>query len=100
MAIIFNVCKCFERQASKSKYIIIIGPSQVTSKTAEATGYSERTVRRIVGEKASLCGTAFTSPARQYWVDDGLQEEHIEEFIIRLGDDGDDESSSDTSGQW
>ena len=34
----------------------------------------------------------------KYWVDDGLQEEHIEEFIIRLGGDGDDESSSETSG--
>ena len=34
----------------------------------------------------------------KYWVDDGLQEEHIEEFIIRLGGDGDDESPSETSG--
>ena len=34
----------------------------------------------------------------KYWVDDGLQEEHIEEFIIRLGGDGDNESSSETSG--
>ena len=34
----------------------------------------------------------------KYWVDDRLQEEHIEEFIIRLGGDGDDESSSETSG--
>ena len=31
----------------------------------------------------------------KYWVDDGLQEE---EFIIRLGGDCDDESSSETSG--
>ena len=29
----------------------------------------------------------------KYWVDDGLQEEHREEFIIRLDGDGDDESS-------
>ena len=65
-AIIFNVYKYFERQASKSKYR---GPSQVTLKTTEATGYPERTVRRIVGEKASLCGAAFTSPAKQYKVD-------------------------------
>ena len=34
----------------------------------------------------------------KYWVDDGLQEEHIEEFLIWLGGDGDDESSSETSG--
>ena len=40
----------------------------MTRKTAEATGYPERTVRRIVGEKASLCG-AFTSPAKRYKVD-------------------------------
>ena len=38
-------------------------------KTAEATGYPERTVRRIVGENASLCGAAFTSPAKRYTVD-------------------------------
>ena len=65
-AIIFNVYKYFERQASKSKYR---GPSQVTRKTAEATGYPERTVRHIVGEKTSLCGAAFTSPAKRYKVD-------------------------------
>ena len=65
-AIIFNVYKYFERQASKSKYR---GPSQVKRKMAEATGYPERTVRRIVGEKASLCGVAFTSPAKRYKVD-------------------------------
>ena len=34
----------------------------------------------------------------KYWVDDGLQEEHIEEFTIQLRGDGDDESSSETSG--
>ena len=34
----------------------------------------------------------------KFWVDDGLQEEHIEEFIIRLGGDSDVESSSESSG--
>ena len=65
-AIIYNVYKYFERQALKSKYI---GLSHVTRKTAGATGYSERTVRRIVGEKASLYEAAFTSPAKLYEVD-------------------------------
>ena len=65
-AIIFNVYKYFGRQASKSKYR---GSSQVTHKTAEATGYPEWIVQRIVGEKASLCGAAFTSPAKRYKVD-------------------------------
>ena len=65
-AIIFNMYKYFEWQASKSKYR---GPSQVTRKTAEATGYSEQTVRCIVGEKASLYGATFTSPAKWYKVD-------------------------------
>ena len=41
----------------------------MTRKMAEATGYPEQTVRRIVGEKASLCGAAFTSPAKRYTVD-------------------------------
>ena len=65
-AIIFNGYKYFERQASKRKYT---GPSQVTRKMVEATGYPERPVRRIVGENASLCGAAFTSPAKWYKVD-------------------------------
>ena len=65
-AIVLNVYKYFERQESKSKYR---GPSQVTRKMAEVTGYTERTVRHIVGEKASFCGAAFTSPAKQYTVD-------------------------------
>ena len=65
-AIIYNVYKYFECQASKSK---CRGPPQVTHKTAEATGYPEQTVRCIVGEKASLCGAAFTSPAKRYKVD-------------------------------
>ena len=60
--IIFNVYKYFERQASNSKYR---GPSQVTCKMAETTGYPEQT--RIV--KASMCGAVFTSPAKQYKVD-------------------------------
>ena len=59
--IIFNVYKNFEQQALKSKYR---GPSQVTHKMAEATGHPEQTVRCAVGEKASLCGAAFTSPAK------------------------------------
>ena len=34
-------------------------------KTAEATGYSERTVTRIVSD---ISGTAFISPAKRYKV--------------------------------
>ena len=37
----------------------------MTFKTAEATGYSERTVRRIVSD---ISGTAFISPAKRYTV--------------------------------
>ena len=38
-------------------------------KTAEATGYGERTVRRIVAEKSALSGAAFSSPAKWYKID-------------------------------
>ena len=65
-AIIYNMYKYFEWQALKSKYI---DPSYVTRKTAGAAGYSEQTVRRIVGEKASSYEAAFTSPAKLYKVD-------------------------------
>ena len=39
--IIYNVYKYFERESAKSKYR---GPPKLTHKTAEATGYGERTV--------------------------------------------------------
>ena len=38
-------------------------------KTAEATGYGERSVRRIVAEKSALSGAAFSSPAKRYKID-------------------------------
>ena len=43
----------------KSKYR---GPPKLTSKTAEATGYSER--RRIVAEKSEISAAAVTSPLK------------------------------------
>ena len=46
--IIFNVYSYFERQSQKSKGR---GPPKLASRTADATGHSERTVRRIVAEK-------------------------------------------------
>ena len=64
--IIYNICKYFERQPSKSK---CRGPPQVTRKTTEATGYPDLRVRSIMGEKPSFCGAAFTSPAKRYKVD-------------------------------
>ena len=64
--IIYNVYKYFERESTKTKYR---GPPKLTHKTAEVTGYGERTVRRIVPEKSELSGAAFSSPAKQYKVD-------------------------------
>ena len=45
------------------------GPPKLTSRTADATDYSERTVRRIVAEKKSLEGATFGSPAKRYKVE-------------------------------
>ena len=64
--IVYNVYKYFERESAKSKYR---GPPKLTHKAAEATGYGERTVRRIVWEKSALSGAAFSSPAKRYKVD-------------------------------
>ena len=61
--IICNVYSYFERQSEKSKGR---GPPKITSKTAEATGYSLSTVRRVVAEKKSREGAAFVSPAKRY----------------------------------
>ena len=44
-------------------------PPKLTHKTAEATGYGERTVRRIVAEKSALSGAAFSSPVKRYTID-------------------------------
>ena len=64
--IIFNVYKYFERESVKTKNRV---PLKLTHKTAEATGYGERTVRRIVAEKFALSGAAFSSPAKRYKID-------------------------------
>ena len=61
--IIYNVYKYFQKETAKNKYR---GALKLTSRTAEATGYSERTVRRIVAEKTELDGAAFTSPPKRY----------------------------------
>ena len=63
--IIFNVYKYFERESAMTKNRV---PPKLTHKTAEATGYGERTVRRIVAESA-LSGAAFSSPAKRYKID-------------------------------
>ena len=65
-AIIYNVYKYFEKESAKNK---CRRPPKLTSKTAEATGYSERTVRRIVAKKSKMSGAAFTSPAKKYKVE-------------------------------
>ena len=67
--ILYHVYKYFKKGSAKSKYR---GPQKLTSKTAEVTGYSERTVRRIVVEKSEISGAAFTSPPKQC----KIKEEH------------------------
>ena len=62
-AIIYRLYKYFEKESVKSK---CRGPLKVTSKTAETTGYSERTVRRIVAEKLEISGAPFTPLPKQY----------------------------------
>ena len=61
--IIFNAFPYFERQSQKSK---AKGPQRLMDKTAKATGYCERTVRRVVAEKRASDGATFVSPAKQY----------------------------------
>ena len=64
--IIFKVYRFFEKESAKTKNK---APPRLTHKTAEATGYSERTVRRIVSEKSAQSGVAFCSPAKRYKLD-------------------------------
>ena len=55
--IIYNICKYFERENAKSKNR---GPLKFTFKTAKATGYIERTVRRDVAEKSEISVATFS----------------------------------------
>ena len=64
--IIFNVYKYFERESAKTKNRVL---PKLMHKTAEATGYGERSIRRIVAEKSALSGAAFSSPAKRYKID-------------------------------
>ena len=61
--IIYNVYQYFQKETAKNKYR---GALKLMGRTAEETGYSERTVRRTVTENTELEGTAFTSPPKRY----------------------------------
>ena len=63
---IYKVYKYFEKESAKNK---CRRPPKLTSNTAEATGYSERKVRRIIAKKSEMSGAAFTSPAKRYKVE-------------------------------
>ena len=41
-------------------------PPKLCKKTADATGFSERTVNRVVAEKRELDGSLFPSPSKRY----------------------------------
>ena len=55
-----NVYSYFEKEGKYS------GRSRPIGKTADATGYCERTVSRIVREKRAKDGVVFVSPAKRY----------------------------------
>ena len=61
-ASIYHVYKYFEKVSAKSKYR---GSPKLTLKTAEATSYSEPTIRRIIAEKSEISGAAFASPPKR-----------------------------------
>ena len=53
----------FEEQHKKSKARV---PAKLSTKTAQATGYSVRTVERVLAIKRASSGAAFESPAKRY----------------------------------
>ena len=75
--IIFNVSSYFERQSQKSKGRC---PLKLTSRIADATGYSER----IVSEKKSLERAAFGSPVKQCKVERKIITDDFDMEGIRL----------------
>ena len=62
-AIICNVYDYFQRQSTKQKVTTTL---KLCKKTAEAAGYSVRTVNRVLAERRKLDGGAFTSPSKRY----------------------------------
>ena len=66
-AIIYKMYSSLRKRMNvKSKYR---GPPKLTSKTAEATSYSEHTVRKIVAKKAEISEAAFMSLPKRYKVE-------------------------------
>ena len=61
-SIICNVHDYFDRHSKKQKST----PPKLCKKTAEATGFSERTVNCVLLEKRKLDGTSVTSPNKRY----------------------------------
>ena len=61
-SIICNVHDYFDRQSKKQKST----PPKLCKKTAEATGFSEHTVNRVLLEKRKLDGSSFTSANKRY----------------------------------
>jgi hypothetical protein len=61
--VICNVYAFFEEQHKKSKARV---PAKLSTKTAQATGYSMRTVERVLAIKRASSGAAFESPAKRY----------------------------------
>lgn len=59
----FAMGTCTLRHYQKSKGR---GPPKLMSKTAEATGYSKRTVCRVVSKKKTLEGAVIVSPPKWY----------------------------------
>ena len=60
-SIICSVHDYFDQQSKKQK-----STPKLCKKTAEATGFSERTVNRVLLEKRKLDGSSFTSPNKSY----------------------------------
>ena len=63
--IIFSVYSYFEEQHRKSKFRVA---AKLSSKTAQATGYSVCTVERVVAMERASSGVAFQSPVKRYTV--------------------------------
>ena len=73
-----SVYKYFEKGSAKSKYR---GPPKLTSKAAEATGYSECTVRRIVAERLEISGAVLASPPKRLYTFKCMGFSYIELFM-------------------
>ncbi|KAG8246523.1 hypothetical protein J6590_082781 [Homalodisca vitripennis] len=87
--------------------VLTVPLAKATERAANYCKVSKQSIKSIRKEAKSTPAEKLMSPdewcdhvqhiEQEYWEKDGITEDAIDEFVIRLGEDDDDSSSSDSS---